>query len=219
MAVEDILQGLISYPQFQIKLLKKRKNKDSVNQVFIDKLNEEIKEAQIVLYREAAKREGEEFSIENFAEMDLQCLMQLLGVFMPIVKLARQDSYLIGLEAKQITVRGENCMVRVGGGYVTIREYFNKYATKQCVSLYHEMAANSTTFVDTVLNVLQRNLAPAEVIEAYSSEMQNWEDVNSLFVLIATFLEQKTRELNSSPSRKSPKKKKKSRPADGDMFQ
>ena len=40
-----------------------------------------------------------------------------------------------------MTVKGENCMVRVGGGYVTIQEYYNKYSTKQAVALYQIMTS------------------------------------------------------------------------------
>ena len=59
-----------------------------------------------------------------------------MGTFMPIVKLKREDAYLIGTEVKSMTVRGTQCMVRVGGGFVTIEEYYNKYSTKQCVAMY-----------------------------------------------------------------------------------
>ena len=83
--------------------------------------------------------------------MDLRALSQLLGTFMPIVKLEKENMYLIGTEVKQMTVKGENCMVRVGGGYVTIQEYYNKYSTKQAVALYQIMTSRSTTFVDTVI--------------------------------------------------------------------
>ena len=55
---------------------------------------------------------------------------------MPIAKLKKENTYLIGTEAKQMIVRGQNCMVRVGGGYVTIQEYYNRYSSKQCVQLY-----------------------------------------------------------------------------------
>jgi len=73
---------------------------------------------------------------------------------MPIVKLQRDNTYMIGTEAKQMTVRGENCMVRVGGGYVTIQEYYNRYSSKQCVSLYQIMTNKGTTFMDTVVTLL-----------------------------------------------------------------
>ena len=49
---------------------------------------------------------------------------------MPIVKLKNEDSYLIGTEVKKMVVRGDKCMVRVGGGYAEISDYYNDYATK-----------------------------------------------------------------------------------------
>jgi len=45
-------------------------------------------------------------------------------------------------------------MVRVGGGYVTIEEYYNRYSTKQCVALYQIMTNKGTTFLDTVVGLL-----------------------------------------------------------------
>jgi len=53
---------------------------------------------------------------------------------------------LIGTEKKKMMVRGEKCMVRVGGGFADISEYYNQYAGKQCVSLYHNMNASGCTF-------------------------------------------------------------------------
>ncbi len=90
-----------------------------------------------MLYTEFQKdSEAESFNIEHFNNIDMQPLMQLLGVFMPIAKLKKENSFLIGTEVKQLTVKNDNCMVRVGGGYVTIKEYYNRYATKQCVQLF-----------------------------------------------------------------------------------
>ncbi len=160
------------------------------------------------MYRESAKRQNEEFSIDVFGEYDITVLSQLLGSFMPIVKLKKEDSYLVGAECKQITTRGENCMVRVGGGYVTIQEYYNKYATKQCVALYATMSSHNTPFLDTIIDLLEKNMASQEVIDAYIEEGENWESVNQLFVLIATFLEERLKALNSPKRRKSSKGKK-----------
>lgn len=119
---------------------------------------------------------------------------------MPIVKLEKQDSYLIGTEAKQMTVKGNNCMVRVGGGYVTIQEYYDRYSSKQCVSLYHIMNTESTSFVDSITNLLKTHGANQNVIDAYQGEHENMQNSNALFLLLATFLEEK---LNSS-NKKSP---------------
>lgn len=86
--------------------------------------------------------------------MDIQSLSQLLRLFIPIVKLAKKDSYLIGTEAKQMTVEGNNCMMRVGSEYVTIQEYYDRYTYKQCASLYQILDNESTTFVDSITNLL-----------------------------------------------------------------
>ena len=62
--IDDILEGLLWYPKFQIKLLKKRKRADKVNSMVIEKIKLEMKQSQIHLYREQAKREEEGFSID-----------------------------------------------------------------------------------------------------------------------------------------------------------
>ena len=58
---------------------------------------------------------------------------------MPFAKLRKENLYLIGTEVKLLTVKNDKCMVRVGGGFITIKEYYNRYATKQCVHLFQKM--------------------------------------------------------------------------------
>ena len=139
--------------------------------------------------------------------------MQLVGVFMPIAKLKKENSYLIGTEVKQLTVKNDNCMVRVGGGYVTIKEYYNRYATKQCVQLFQKLQSQEQTFNQVVLDLLETNQALPEVIEAYRSE-GNWDEANSMFVVLSAFLEQQTKENNNlSPKKRAASKRKKGRSA------
>ena len=75
---------------------------------------------------------------------------------MPIAKLKKEDSYLIGTEVKMMTVRGEKCMIRVGGGFEDIKDY-NNYATKQCVALYQRMNQSGSTFKQAVVDLLTKN--------------------------------------------------------------
>ena len=164
----------------------------------------------------AAARQGseEEWTFDNFANLGIPELMQLVGSFMPIVKLKKEDSFLLGTEAKQVNMRGENIMVRVGGGYVTIAEYYNKYSVKQCVQLYHIMAANSQKFKDTVLDLMQKNQCSDDLINAYHNDLDedSWEYINQLFVILTATLEVKSKEeaqKAASPNRSSKKKKKK----------
>ena len=78
---------------------------------------------------------------------------------MPIVRLTTDGSYLIGTEAKQLSMRGSHCMVRVGGGYVTLEEYYDRYSLKQCVALFHTLSSSGNYFVDTVIGLLHEHTA------------------------------------------------------------
>jgi len=70
------------------------------------------------------------------------------------------------------------------------------------------MSSHNTPFLDTIIDLLEKNMASQEVIDAYIEEGENWESVNQLFVLIATFLEERLKALNSPKKRKSSKGKK-----------
>ena len=145
--------------------------------------------------------------VEQFNALSLPVLCQLLGTFMPIAKLSKQDSYLIGTEVKQMTVRGELCMIRVGGGYEDIKNYYNNYATKQCVSLYQRMRSSNNTFKEALLDLLGKHSATPEVIEAYRAESDaDWQTANDLFILLSNIVEEKTNDLTLSRRQSSPKK-------------
>jgi len=103
--------------------------------------------------------------------------------------------------------QGENCMVRVGGGYVTIQEYYNRYSSKQCVALFQRMNANNTTFLDTVLNLLSTNNASDNIMGKYAAEQERFNDTNMLFMILASFVEEKTRAVNDRSKKKSFKRK------------
>lgn len=70
--------------------MQKRKKRDGHSSVFIAKLRKEIKHTQVVIYREFQKQQDGDAApelLEIFATLDLQGLCQLLGTFMPIIKL------------------------------------------------------------------------------------------------------------------------------------
>ena len=67
------------------------------------------------------------------------------------------------------------------------------------------MNNQSITFQAAVVELMKKNNASAEMIEAYQADDENWESSNMLFCLLATSIEDRTRE----EKRKSTKKKKK----------
>ena len=76
---------------------------------------------------------------------------------MPVVKLEKKDFYLIGTEAKQITMEGNKCMVHVGSEYVTIQEFYDRYTFKQCESLYQILDNKSISFIKSITNLLKKH--------------------------------------------------------------
>lgn len=67
------------------------------------------------------------------------------------------------------------------------------------------MNNQSITFQAAILELMKKNNASPEMIEAYSADDENWESSNMLFCLLATSIEDRTRE----EKRKSTVKKKK----------
>ena len=102
-----------------------------------------------------------------------------------------------------MTVRGEKCMIRVGGGFEDIKDYYNNYATKQCVSLYQRMNSTNSTFKQALLDILIKNSAAPDVIEAYQAEDDaDWQTANDLFILLSNIVEEKTNDLTRKNSPK-----------------
>ena len=100
--------------------------------------------------------------------MSLKELAQILGTFMPVAKI-RKNCYLLGTEAKQVKVVGDSlCMVRVGGGYVTLEEYYDHYSLKQCVALFHILATEATTYQETIVELLRSHSVEPSTITSFS---------------------------------------------------
>ena len=99
-------------------------------------------------------------------------------------------------------------MVRVGGGYVTIEEYYNRYSTKQCVALYQIMTNKGTTFLDTVVGLLSEYQVDQSIINEYLAG-ENWENTNLMFLMLATIAEAKMKILNQKSAATKKKKTKK----------
>ena len=147
--LDNLLAGLNWFAKFQIGLLQRAPpaQHDTASQVFkriyIDKLKKEMRQNSLSLIRQFSltkvDSDGDKtppstsFALSDLETMSLQDLAKLLGTFMPVVRLSSvgPDSYyLIGTEVKHLLVRGSCCMVRVGGGYVSLEEYYDKYAVK-----------------------------------------------------------------------------------------
>lgn len=45
---------------------------------------------------------------------------------MPVIRIG-PGKYLLGTESKMLMIKGDICMVRVGGGFVSLQEYIERY--------------------------------------------------------------------------------------------
>ena len=59
-------------------------------------------------------------------------------------------------------------MVRVGGGFVTLQEYYEKYSAKQCVSFYHLLSSQRVNnFRDGLILLLKNLKVPTDKLMGY----------------------------------------------------
>ena len=141
---------------------------------------------------------GQNFTIEDFAHMDLRTLIQILSTFMPIVRLAdKQDAYLLGTEVKKMTVRKNDCMVSVGGGFMSVQEYYDQCSFKQNMIFYRHCknSAYDGSFLKTLVSILRKSGTPQEVIAKYEAEdPAMWERVGELFMRLSDFANEKRKQ-------------------------
>ena len=60
-------------------------------------------------------------------------------------------------------------MVNIGGGYVDIEEYYDKYSYSQSVALYRLIKQQGLTFMDALTGLLDRHLDTEMIIAYYLS--------------------------------------------------
>ena len=136
-----MLKGLGFFAEFQLKMLTQSRKKvpnsgkncdpaEVIKKHLSEKISKELKRNTMVVYKSYHMSQaaciGQNFTIEDFAHMDFHTLVQILSTFMPIVGLPdKQDAYLLGTEVKKMTVKKNDCMVSVGGGFMSVQEYYD----------------------------------------------------------------------------------------------
>ena len=140
--------------------------------------------------------------------MDVKPLGQILGTFMPIVRLDEKSNYyLLGTKVQQLQMRGSKCMVTVGGGFVSIQEYYDKYSLSQCVSIHRMMIAQDLAFNGVIVRLLQQKNKNGkfkevdEILKTYSEQdSANWVKTNDAFMTVAGYVDEKMLEKNQRAS-------------------
>lgn len=125
--------------------------------------------------------------------MKLNSLVPILTTFMPIVKIDNANAYLLGTEVKQMQkMSGGRIMVTVGGGFVTIQEYYEKHSIKQCVKLYSLLKRNNFSLLQGIIHLLESRSAAQEVIRSYKAQKATeWSSANDTFMQLAGYVQKK----------------------------
>ena len=68
---------------------------------------------------------------------------------MPIIRIS-QGFYLIGTEKKQVNIKGNHILVRVGGGYEKIDEYIERRELDELLKIKRMVDEKGITFQEVV---------------------------------------------------------------------
>lgn len=119
--IENLVESLNWFSRHTLWMLKQENASgendvasDTVRQILIDNVNKRIKRnltvvtKQATMQREATMAQGinAQYSGPEIQKMDVKSLKQLLGSFMPVIKLDK-NSYLLGAEVKQVNINGD----------------------------------------------------------------------------------------------------------------
>ena len=84
-----------------------------------------------------------------------------MATSLPVIKIAK-GKYLIGTHQKSLQIKGDSCIVRTGGGFMELEEYFKHYARNECITLQTLVKKQENGTVKTVVVGLLRTLKADE---------------------------------------------------------
>lgn len=68
---------------------------------------------------------------------------------LPIYRIS-EGKYLIGTESRSCTIKGNNCLVRVGGGYSSLEEYLERNELNEIDKMKKLMDDNKFTYLELI---------------------------------------------------------------------
>ena len=104
------------------------------------------------------------FSLMSDLELE-ECLRLIL----PIVKLD-PNKYLIGTKVRQVQIKNDSLLARVGGGFMEMDQMLAQEAKIQCVQILMQMEKKEQTFQETMVEILEQKRADLNVINRFLRE-------------------------------------------------
>ena len=96
-------------------------------------------------------------------------LEECLRLILPIVKLD-PNKYLIGTKVRQVQIKNDSLLARVGGGFMEMDQMLAQEAKIQCVQILIQMEKKEQTFQETMVEILEQKRADLSVINRFLRE-------------------------------------------------
>jgi hypothetical protein len=96
-----------------------------------------------------------------------------MSAIVPVIKVS-EAKFLIGCELKQLEIKHQQVMVRIGGGYEELSEYLHKSGKVQCLKLYTMKKEQNLTLGALISTLLVKHGASektcADIGKAFTSQ-------------------------------------------------
>eukprot|EP00347_Sterkiella_histriomuscorum_P017933 403347426 len=121
-----------------------------------------IKAAMATTFKERAYKAVKGDAVDKFVEdivfkRNIEC---------PIVRIAA-SKYLIGTETKMLIIKGDSCMVRVGGGFEKLDEYLVRNSDSELEKIRKMMNEQKKSFHQIIVTLLNKYTKDQTVIQNY----------------------------------------------------
>lgn len=147
---------------------------------------------------QARIEEYEFLQIMNESELQVT-VMAMLPLLQLEEKVANDRcKYLIGTVAHTLLIKGNQIMIRVGGGFASLEEHIHQVGPFECIKIYKLMKGNEAkheapmSFKEAVSFYLNKHKAPDRIVKQFLTTED--EDSMNLFENAINFLKEKQEE-------------------------
>lgn len=134
---------------------------------------------------------------EWITEMLFEKFDKTMFGLVPVVKL-EPGKFMIGTEKKQVIVKNDTLIVRIGGGFESLDRHIDHIARNECLKITHTMRTKNMDYKETVVWYLDQIKASDKVKESYLKgkhcDIIAFKDTMNIYEKKAEYLEQRKKD-------------------------
>lgn len=101
----------------------------------------------------------------------IQSLLSSKNFSIPVIRISN-GKYLIGTESKMCQIKGNSCMVRIGGGFQRIEEYIQNHQDAEMEKIRRLMAESGKTYHQIIIDLLVKFGADQSVVNTVQKQLK-----------------------------------------------